>query len=74
MKGIMAIKGRARRVVLGAIDVLIYFTIAAVYLGIDYLFLNEAITHIGSYVINSLILLAFISVFRIVLGTYTNVW
>jgi hypothetical protein len=58
MKGIMAIKGHGRRFVLAGIDILTYIIITAIYLGIDYLFLNDAIGNVGEYIINSLILQA----------------
>ncbi len=74
MKGIMAIKGHARRVVLAAFDILTYIIITALYLGIDYLFLNDAITHVGDYVINAVVLLVLISAFRTIFRAYTNVW
>ena len=74
MKGIMAIKGHARRVVLAAFDILTYIIITALYLGIDYLFLNDAITHVGDYVINAIVLLVLISAFRTIFRAYTNVW
>ena len=47
MKGIMAIKGHGRRLVLAGIDLITYIIISAVYLGIDYLFLNDAIGNVG---------------------------
>ena len=74
MKGIMAIKGHGRRFVLAGIDILTYIIITAIYLGIDYLFLNDAIGNVGEYIINSLILLACISISRVVFRIYINVW
>ena len=74
MKGIMAIKGHGRRIVLAGIDIITYIIISAIYLGIDYLFLNDAIGNVGLYVINSLILLACISVSRAIFRIYINVW
>jgi len=74
MKGIMSLKGHSRRVVLALFDVLAYVLICLAYLGIDYLFLGEAISHVGRYVINSLILLVFISAFRVIFRAYTNIW
>ena len=74
MKGLMALKGHTRRIVLAGIDILAYVLICLAYLGIDYLFLGEAITHVGRYVINSLILLVVISAFRVIFRAYTNIW
>lgn len=74
MKGIMAIKGHGRRLVLAGIDIITYIIISAVYLGIDYLFLNDAIGNVGSYVINSLILLVCIGITRAIFRIYINVW
>ena len=74
MKGIMAIKGHGRRIVLAGIDIITYIIISAVYLGIDYLFLNDAIGNVGSYVINSLILLVCIGITRAIFRIYINVW
>ena len=74
MKGIMAIKGHGRRFVLAGIDILTYIIITAIYLGIDYLFLNDAIGNVGEYIINSLILLACISISRVIFRIYINVW
>ena len=74
MKGLMALKGHTRRIVLAGIDTLAYVLICLAYLGIDYLFLGEAITHVGRYVINSLILLVVISAFRVIFRAYTNIW
>ena len=74
MKGIMSLKGHSRRVVLAMIDVLCYIIVCAAYLLVDYLFLNDAITHVGQYVINTVILLVFISAFRVLFRAYTNIW
>ncbi len=74
MKGIMSLKGHSRRVVLALIDIFCYIVVCAVYLGVDYLFLNDAITHVGQYVINCLILLVFICAFRVLFRAYTNIW
>ncbi len=74
MKGIMALKGHARRFVLAGFDILVYVIICMAYLGIDYLFLGEAITHVGRYFIDSLILLVLISAFRVIFRGYTNIW
>ena len=74
MKGIMSLKGHSRRVVLAAIDIFCYVAVCAVYLLIDFLFLNDAIKHVGQYVINTVILLVFISAFRILFRAYTNIW
>ncbi|MBQ8393008.1 MAG: polysaccharide biosynthesis protein [Clostridia bacterium] len=76
MKGIMSLKGHTRRVVLAGIDVLCYAILCAIYLGIDFLFLEDTINkqEVGVYFINALILLVITSAFRIIFRAYTNIW
>ena len=74
MDKIMSLKGYSRRLILSFIDILTYVIISITYLGVDYLFLDNKITDNGAYVINSLILLAVICLFRVAFKAYTNVW
>ena len=74
MDKIMSFKGRTRRIILRMIDVLTYVIISFIYYGVDYFFLDNKLGHAGAYAINALILLAVISLFRVIFKTYTNVW
>ncbi len=74
MDKIMSLKGYSRRIILSFIDILTYVIISFIYLGVDYLFLDNKINDIGAYALNSLILLAVICLFRVVFKAYTNVW